>query len=113
MGASITSGSVKYVFTQATAPSGEGEVEGSLWYDITISVLYVYDGSMWVRVATTDAYKIIQKGTLSSAATLTISNIPTGYSHLKLVLSGRPQTCLLYTSPSPRDGLLSRMPSSA
>ena len=27
--------------------------------------------------------------------------------------SGWPQTCLLYTSPSPRDGLLSRMPSSA
>ena len=28
---------------------------------------------------------------------------------------GRPDliTCLLYTSPSPRDGLLSRMPSSA
>ena len=24
-----------------------------------------------------------------------------------------PQACLLYTSPSPRDGLLSRMPSSA
>ena len=24
-----------------------------------------------------------------------------------------PLTCLLYTSPSPRDGLLSRMPSSA
>ena len=24
-----------------------------------------------------------------------------------------PETCLLYTSPSPRDGLLSRMPSSA
>ena len=24
-----------------------------------------------------------------------------------------PGTCLLYTSPSPRDGLLSRMPSSA
>ena len=26
---------------------------------------------------------------------------------------GRGRTCLLYTSPSPRDGLLSRMPSSA
>ena len=26
---------------------------------------------------------------------------------------GLPETCLLYTSPSPRDGLLSRMPSSA
>src|SRR5665647_603786 len=25
----------------------------------------------------------------------------------------QPYTCLLYTSPSPRDGLLSRMPSSA
>ena len=28
-------------------------------------------------------------------------------------LGDRPDTCLLYTSPSPRDGLLSRMPSSA
>ena len=27
--------------------------------------------------------------------------------------TGRPKGCLLYTSPSPRDGLLSRMPSSA
>ena len=27
--------------------------------------------------------------------------------------TGRPSLCLLYTSPSPRDGLLSRMPSSA
>ena len=26
---------------------------------------------------------------------------------------GNPRVCLLYTSPSPRDGLLSRMPSSA
>ena len=28
-------------------------------------------------------------------------------------IPGNPQICLLYTSPSPRDGLLSRMPSSA
>ena len=28
-------------------------------------------------------------------------------------LSGASTSCLLYTSPSPRDGLLSRMPSSA
>ena len=28
-------------------------------------------------------------------------------------LPNTPNTCLLYTSPSPRDGLLSRMPSSA
>ena len=29
------------------------------------------------------------------------------------VIASNYQTCLLYTSPSPRDGLLSRMPSSA
>ena len=29
------------------------------------------------------------------------------------ILDDRTRTCLLYTSPSPRDGLLSRMPSSA
>ena len=28
-------------------------------------------------------------------------------------INARAETCLLYTSPSPRDGLLSRMPSSA
>ena len=31
----------------------------------------------------------------------------------KLDLENYPKTCLLYTSPSPRDFLLSRMPSSA
>ena len=33
--------------------------------------------------------------------------------HGKVIPSSKVQTCLLYTSPSPRDGLLSRMPSSA
>ena len=32
---------------------------------------------------------------------------------VSLILRGRLYSCLLYTSPSPRDGLLSRMPSSA
>ena len=31
----------------------------------------------------------------------------------RIVLAGPHPACLLYTSPSPRDGLLSRMPSSA
>ena len=31
----------------------------------------------------------------------------------ELLHTAPPKTCLLYTSPSPRDGLLSRMPSSA
>ena len=34
--------------------------------------------------------------------------------HLQALVSAvQPYVCLLYTSPSPRDGLLSRMPSSA
>mgnify|MGYP003324218719 CR=1 FL=1 len=32
---------------------------------------------------------------------------------IERVKNANPQVCLLYTSPSPRDGLLSRMPSSA
>ena len=32
---------------------------------------------------------------------------------LQMGIYGQRQDCLLYTSPSPRDGLLSRMPSSA
>ena len=40
-------------------------------------------------------------------ADLDLSELP------KPTVVSKPQTCLLYTSPSPRDGLLSRMPSSA
>ena len=32
---------------------------------------------------------------------------------IELLRNGQTYICLLYTSPSPRDGLLSRMPSSA
>ena len=39
-----------------------------------------------------------------------ISSIP---GIIKLTLGEPDFSCLLYTSPSPRDGLLSRMPSSA
>ena len=33
--------------------------------------------------------------------------------HIVKILPNQVKDCLLYTSPSPRDGLLSRMPSSA
>ena len=40
--------------------------------------------------------------------------IPVGKIKVKIPSQEQPNTpCLLYTSPSPRDGLLSRMPSSA
>ena len=40
-----------------------------------------------------------------------MATTPSGGKHL--IFQFHPEICLLYTSPSPRDGLLSRMPSSA
>ena len=40
------------------------------------------------------------------------SLVPIGRGQRELIIGDR-QTCLLYTSPSPRDGSISRMPSSA
>ena len=52
-----------------------------------------------------------QQGLISKS---TLKSILEGLNSLdKLVKSGKFYFCLLYTSPSPRDGLLSRMPSSA
>ena len=59
------------------------------------------------------------KGSWLSAWLLKLGANVTGYalpplydeSHFELL--GLAKNCLLYTSPSPRDGLLSRMPSSA
>ena len=39
--------------------------------------------------------------------------IETGIERGSSIAIATPNSCLLYTSPSPRDGLLSRMPSSA
>jgi hypothetical protein len=53
MGVASSNGFIKYVFTQAVAPSGEGEVEGSLWYDTATNLLKVYDGATWTSMAPT------------------------------------------------------------
>ena len=44
---------------------------------------------------------------------LKVTEIAEGILEGKNILPIRVRSCLLYTSPSPRDGLLSRMPSSA
>ena len=54
-----------------------------------------------------------------TAKKLQTANFPRNLSYLahpssvSVISLNLPITCLLYTSPSPRDGLLSRMPSSA
>ena len=56
--------------------------------------------------------------TLSSLAIVILFSFTFSYSDENNIIKGKAiavdgDTCLLYTSPSPRDGLLSRMPSSA
>lgn len=51
MGVSMSSGQVKYIFTQDGTPTGVGEIEGSLWYKTSTKVLYTYDGATWNQVA--------------------------------------------------------------
>ena len=61
-------------------------------------------------VSTTAAQAIdIIKGTTGAQRQAAIQQVL----ETKFDLPYMAQTCLLYTSPSPRDGLLSRMPSSA
>ena len=48
-----------------------------------------------------------------AALTVTTTRPSTASAPIKLAANGNVAACLLYTSPSPRDGLLSRMPSSA
>ena len=47
------------------------------------------------------------------ARSTVVSGLATSAAISNVVEDTTPQLCLLYTSPSPRDGLLSRMPSSA
>jgi molybdate transport system permease protein len=53
------------------------------------------------------------KNLLDALMTLPVVLTPTVTGYILLLIFGKNGICLLYTSPSPRDGLLSRMPSSA
>ena len=55
----------------------------------------------------------IGSGNIGATNALRTGNKLIGYSTLILDVLKAVIPCLLYTSPSPRDGLLSRMPSSA
>ena len=57
----------------------------------------------------------VVKGAALASASLILGSIvvPTATQAATYKTINWTETCLLYTSPSPRDGLLSRMPSSA
>ena len=67
-----------------------------------------YSGSWSVNITRAGRYKItasLLPADLKDPKQRSLMPLEGGTAHIKL--------CLLYTSPSPRDGLLSRMPSSA
>ena len=68
------------------------------------SVENLSDGLDLFKVA-----KILKTEKHPNADRLKVCDVDVGEKETKKVVCG----CLLYTSPSPRDGLLSRMPSSA
>ena len=108
--ATVNSFSARYrVSSSAPTSSLDG---GDLWYDTTNSKLMVYSSqnSAWEEATAIGNFFI---STLSSSVnTGGGSATPNGTAY-RFTLSDAPTSCLLYTSPSPRDGLLSRMPSSA
>ena len=62
--------------------------------------------------ATADKTIILVNGSLATTASFA-QTVRYLRPRFNVVLYDQPYACLLYTSPSPRDGLLSRMPSSA
>ena len=59
------------------------------------------------------AQKLTSKGNNIKVVQGDQEDVPGLFANAKKVAGGDIWGCLLYTSPSPRDGLLSRMPSSA
>ena len=70
----------------------------------------LFDSAEFHAIASTTLQKI---PSYKSATTVRLDAWVVMPNHIHLILVAVSYTCLLYTSPSPRDGLLSRMPSSA
>ena len=67
-------------------------------------------------IAQADLFRVATGGKLANDTVLVVCQFSGGNDGLNTVVpygDKRYYDCLLYTSPSPRDGLLSRMPSSA
>ena len=98
--------------------SDRGKALNALGYGNGSGILYHWDESsnQWVEVARVES---VPRNCERCGGTFNIPNSYTGgsYESRHSLWVGKPTlryvTCLLYTSPSPRDGLLSRMPSSA
>ena len=95
--------------------TGNGNIECN---DLDVSGTITGDGSGIDSISAANiasgTLAVARGGTgLTSISTLLNSNVTSVSGNAGSVTNGVYTNCLLYTSPSPRDGLLSRMPSSA
>ena len=74
------------------------------------------DPNMWVAIYylnTNDGYTELEDGTIIESIEDRMLFFPNSIKHRGVSQLGKMESCLLYTSPSPRDLSTSRMPSSA
>ena len=81
----------------------------SIFSDVDVSAADVYDMFGYPSDAT-DEEKVVLALTFAAVPDTGVFDTDMLY---RLLVNPHARSCLLYTSPSPRDGLLSRMPSSA
>ena len=81
--------------------------EVAQWFDLD-EVVFVPTGEPWQKADVSPSEHRYLMTVIATA-----SNPRFTVSRVDIDRDGPTYTCLLYTSPSPRDGLLSRMPSSA
>ena len=86
-------------------------VRNTVWLGFLVGVIGTLCGLVMalVQVRTEIRFKRV----LHLITLIPVISPPFAVAMSVLTLFGRSGLCLLYTSPSPRDGLLSRMPSSA
>ena len=110
--------------TGPTGPTGSGGAPGSIYTTTSNSTLTIGSGTKNLVIGINISYTVAQEILIAYDSThymiCSIVSYNAGSGALVVnvdsyVGSGTYSlwTCLLYTSPSPRDGLLSRMPSSA
>ena len=114
-------------------PATTGQATDGSYAHTASGITWAWDGTTWKAQGVTGSYVLptasatglggvkvgsglsISSGVLSRDAIgiNDLSDVTTGTISTGNVLKWNGSACLLYTSPSPRDGLLSRMPSSA
>ena len=80
---------------------------------LRILLLGAISGFPWVLIASSLSLWLKEEGLSRSTICLLYTSDAADEEDSVDLVKRFPTSCLLYTSPSPRDGLLSRMPSSA